>query len=157
MNFHLYMDKCSIAEKNTEWLGFDLAQTCNTPININVQGITDRLKQKTLKELRSFLGAVNQMNRFVPNLAQLCFPFWPSLKNGKSWDWRQEHDKVFSKFKDSKRNVAEVTHFKRAADLRIFCDPSRTGLGAVLQQRESNEERKPIHFASRFLTVLESK
>ena len=97
------------------------------------------------------------MNRFIPNLAQLCFPFRPLLKDANSWDRREEHDKAFSNFKYSIRNVAEITHFKRGAASRIICDSSRTGLGAVLQQRENNDEWKPSHFASRCLTALESK
>ena len=40
--------------------------------------------------------------------------------------------------------------------MRIICDASKAGLGAVLQQEE-NDEWKPISFASRFLTDLETK
>ena len=47
-----------------------------------------------------------------------------------------------------------MNHFKR--DCPIICDPSKAGLGAVLQQ-EVNGEWQPLSFASRFLTELESK
>ena len=54
------------------------------------------------------------------------------------------------------KKVVELTHFKRNRTLRIICDASKQGLGAVLQQNEENSW-KPIAYASRFLTEFESK
>ena len=63
------------AKQEIEWLGFELTDSGISPINSKVQGITEKLKPTNLKELRSFLGAVNQFNKFVPDLASMCFPF----------------------------------------------------------------------------------
>ena len=41
--------------------------------------------------------------------------------------------------------------------MRIICDASKNGPGAVLQQKQSNNEWRPICFASRFLTDFETK
>ena len=65
--------KCKIAKQEIEWLGFKLTSSGISPINSKVQGITEKLRPTNLKELRSFLGAVNQFNRFVPDLATICF------------------------------------------------------------------------------------
>ena len=46
--------------------------------------------------------------------------------------------------------------FERGKELRIICDASKTGLGAVLQQKE-NGDWVPINFASRHLSNLETK
>ena len=54
------------------------------------------------------------------------------------------------------KKVAELNHFKRNKPLRIICDASKNGLGAVLQMNEQNFW-KPLAYASRFLTELESK
>ena len=54
------------------------------------------------------------------------------------------------------KRVAELTHFKRNKPLRIICDASKQGLGAVLQQCEENQW-KPLSYASRFLTEPETK
>ena len=50
-----------------------------------------------------------------------------------------------------------MAHFKRDSPIRIICDASKKGLGAVLQQQQNNKEWKPIYFASRFLTEFETK
>ena len=80
MNIRADLEKCKFAEWEVEWLGFYLLQTSMIPVTSNVQGITDRLKPKKLKEVRSFLSAVNQMSRFIPNLAELFIPFRRLLK-----------------------------------------------------------------------------
>ena len=89
------MGKCNLAQKEIEWLGYKLTQNGISPINTKIQAITEKLRPKNLKELRSYLGAVNQMNRFIPNLAQLCFPLRPLLKKDKPWNWEEKHEKAF--------------------------------------------------------------
>ena len=55
------------------------------------------------------------------------------------------------------KRVVKLSHFKRTQEIRIKCDASKQGLGAVLQQSHINGEWKPICFASRFLSEFESK
>ena len=55
-----------------------------SPVNTKVQGITEKLRPLNLKEMRSFLGAVNQFNKFIPDLASICFQFRSILKKSLS-------------------------------------------------------------------------
>ena len=66
--------KCKIAQSEIEWLGFKMTKDGIWPVNTKVQGITDTLRPENIKELRSFLGAVNQFNKFLPDLTSICFP-----------------------------------------------------------------------------------
>ena len=148
--------KCKIAQSEIEWLGFKMTKDGISPVNTKVQAITEKLRPENLKELRSFLGAVNQFNKFIPDLASICFPFRSILKKDATWKWTPEHETAFIRVNNEVKKAAELTHFKRNKPLRIICDASKQGLGAVLQQCEENEW-KPISYASRFLTELESK
>ena len=58
---------------------------------------------------------------------------------------------------DEIQKEVELSYFKRNQDIRIICDASKQGLGAVLQQSQKNGEWKPICFLSRFLTDFEAK
>ena len=126
------------------------------PINIKVQGISERLKPTNLKQARSFLGAVNQFNKFITNIAQLSFPIRNLLKKDNEWNWGEEQEKAFKTVNEEMNKATMLNHFKRPCPLRIICNVSKSGLGDALQQEENNK-RKPIPFASRFLTDLESK
>ena len=130
--------KCKLAKQEIEWLGFKMTSQGISPINSKVQGITEKLRPTNLKELRSFLGAVNQFNNFIPDLALTCFPFRSILKKDAVWNWTDEHERAFKKVNQEVRKVAELTHFKRNKPLRRICDASKHGLGAVLQQCEEN-------------------
>ena len=155
-NLQLKADKCKIACTEIEWLGYKLSGEGVTPINGKIQGISERLRPNNLKELRSFLGAVNQLNKFVPDLASICAPFRSILKKEAEWKWTKEHEEAFLKINQEIKSITELTHFKRNKKLRIICDASKQGLGAVLQQQQDNQEWKPVSFASRFLTNFEA-
>ena len=155
-NIRLKWEKCKFSAEETDWLGHKLSPTGIKPINSKVQAITEKLTSKSLKELGSYLGAVNQLNRFITNLAQLCHDLRPLYKKDQPWNWEEKHDKAIQTINEKVKQVAEVGHFKRSCPIRIICDASKSGLGAVLQQNDGNKWR-PIHFASRFLTPLESK
>ena len=105
-----------------------------------MQAITKKLTPKNSKELRSDLGAVNQLNHFIPNLAQLCHELRPLLKKNQPWKWEEQHDEAIKKINE------KVKHFKRSCPIRIICEASKSGLGAVLQQNDGTDWR-PIHFA----------
>ena len=130
--------KCKIAKQEIEWLGFKMTSQGISPVNSKVQGIREKLWSTNLKELRSFLGAVNQFNKFIPDLASMCFPFISIIKKDAVWNWTEEHEKAFKRVNQEVRKVAELTHFKRNKPLRIICDASKQGLDAVLQQCEEN-------------------
>ena len=139
-NLQLRADKCQIARTKIEWLGYELSGEGITPVNGKVQGITERLRPGNLNELRSFLGAVNQLNKFIPELANICAPFRSNLKKDALWRWTQEHEKAFLKVNQEVKRITEFTHFKRNRKIRILCDVSKKGLGTVLQQQQENQE-----------------
>ena len=144
--------KCKIGKQETGWLGFKMTSQGISPINSKVQGITEKLRPTSLKEIRLFLGAVNQFNKLIPDLASTCFPFRSMLKKDAVWNWTDEHGRAFIKVNQEVRKVAELTRFKRNKPLRIICDASKQSTGALLQQCEENCW-KPIMYASRFYRI----
>ena len=79
-NVNLKLDKCNFAAIDIQWVGYKLPQKSVAPVNSKVQGISDRIKPTNLKQLRSNLGAVNQFNKFIPNLASICYHWGHLLK-----------------------------------------------------------------------------
>ena len=123
-----------VAQESIEWLGYKLTRTGISSVNAKSQGISERLRQTNLKQLRSFLGAVNQFNKFIPNLAAISFPFRSILKRDAEWTWNNDHETAFKRINEEIKKVVELSHFKRNHEIRIICDASKQGLGAVVQQ-----------------------
>ena len=64
--------KCKINKQEIEWLGFEMTSQ-RISFHSILQGITEKLRPTNLKELRSFLDAVNQFNKFTLDIASMCF------------------------------------------------------------------------------------
>ena len=94
---------------------------------------------KDFRDLRSFMGAIYQINRFIPNLADLCAPLRPLLKKENEWTWGDENEEAFPKIKQAIKETTEIKHFKRDSPLRINCDACKESLGAFLQQQQEEE------------------
>ena len=65
-NLQMKAEKCVLAKTSIEWLGYKLSRTGISPINTKAQGISSRFRPTNLKQLRSFLGAVNQLRNSSP-------------------------------------------------------------------------------------------
>ena len=85
-NLQLKAGKCIIAQGSIEWLGFKLTRTGISPIKTKSPGISERLRPTNLKQLRSFLSAVNQFNKFISSLASISFPIRSILKKEVEWE-----------------------------------------------------------------------
>ena len=121
-NVNLKLDKCTFAAKNIKWVGYNLSQQGVAPINSKVQGLSKRLRPTKLKQLRSFLGTVNQFNKFIPDLAKLCFPFRTLVKKDNEWNWKEEQENAFVTVNEAIKKATTLNHFKRKCPRRIICD-----------------------------------
>ena len=126
-----------------------------SPVNNKVKGITERLGPTNLRELWSYLGAVNQLKNLIPELTAECFPSRIILKEDADWKWSQDHKRAFERINNQVKKAVELTHFERNSPLRIICDASKQGLGAVLQPSKENNW-KPISYPTRVLPDFEA-
>ena len=98
---------------------------------------------KTLKQLRSLMGSIHRLQKFIPNLSQISAPLRPLLshkekiKNSKL-DWSEEHTKSFHQIKNAIRQIIENKHFDTNRTTRVRGDASKEGLGACLDQKYDN-------------------
>ena len=82
---NLQLRNCAIVQENIERLGYKLTRTSIYPINAKAQGISEMLPPTNLKQLRSFLGAVNQFKKLYQILRQSVFSseqFWKTMQIG---------------------------------------------------------------------------
>ena len=90
-------EKCKFVQGEFEWLGFKLTNSGVTLVNNNVQGNTERVRSTNFKKLRSYLGAANQLNKFIPDLAAKCLAFRNILKKDAKWKWSQDHERALER------------------------------------------------------------
>ena len=157
-NMAISLNKCKFGCKEVEWLGFIINEYGTIPMHKKTEAITNLQHPKTFKQLKSFMGSIHHLNKFIPNLAQLCTPLRPLLSSSSKFHyvWNQEHEKAFQTILTAVRNITENRHFVSNRETRIVCDASREGIGAALEQ-ETPDGWGTVAYASRFLNACENK
>ena len=79
------------------------------------------------------------------------------LKKRTKWDWTTDRNVDFNKIKLELTKLPFLAHYNGSKDNIVTTDASKTGLGIALLQKQSNNELKPIAFASRYLNDAEKK
>ena len=78
------------------------------------------------------------------------------LEKNRKWVWSDACQKAFENVKQLIPSEPVLTHYDPKAPVRLACDASPYGLGAVFSHVMSDDSEKPIAFASRSLTKAES-
>ena len=155
-NLAINFNKCHFAKGKVTWLGYEIDQKGIKPIVSKTQAILNLKPPTSHKQLKSFLGTVHHLTKFIPNLAPLCREFRNLLQKYTKYVWTNHHQTKFENIKKCIRNLTENTHYDTKRKTRVKTDASRSDLGAVLEQ-ETCDGWETISSASRFLNKAEKK
>ena len=117
-----------------------------------------RSKGTRSKQLQSFLGMVNYMGTFIPNLSHRTEPLWVMLEKDNIFHWEEQQTQSFQQIKTliAKTNNTPLSYYDRNLPVTVQVDASLRGLGACLIQKH-NREDQPIAFASKSLMDAETR
>ena len=109
------------------------------------------------QQLQSFLGMVNYMGTFIPNLSHHTEPLRAMLKKDNVFHWEKQQTQSFQQVKTLivKANTTLLRYYNRNLPVTVQADASLRGLGACLIQH--NGEDQLIAFASKSLTDAETR
>ena len=152
------LHKCEFGLNEITWLGYKIYAEGIKPTKRKTDAIIQLENPKTLKQLRSFMGSIHHLIKFIPKLATLSAPIRPLLSSPaskKKIQWNEKHA-AFQNIKNAINNIVEQKHFNINNETRVKCDASKERLGACLEQKEKNNWQ-PIAYASRFLNKNEQR
>ena len=72
--FALKLSKCEFSKTNLIWLGFVIDETGVRPKHSKIEAVIALEPPKSLTQLRSFMGILNHMSRFIYNLQKRTEP-----------------------------------------------------------------------------------
>ena len=132
--------------REVEWLGYHLSESGIKPAPGKVEKIRTLRSPTCLNELRQVLGVVNYYARYVPKLAAMASPLHELLKKTTAWKWGSKEEEALDRLKESICRDQALVAFDSSRDRKTYltCDASETGMGAVLEQRQDDNERKPV-------------
>jgi hypothetical protein len=113
--------------------------------------------QRNSKQLRQFLGVCNFHSRSIIGYAEYASPFYSLLKQGTKWNWDTEKQTAFLKLGESFANSIQLIHPSQDRAYDIYTDASKTGISAVLTQKDDSGKTLIVYTASQVLTEVERR
>ena len=156
-NLTLNEEKCVFSRPSVEFLGnnFDSKRVRATPKK--VEAILEMKAPKDQTELRRFLGMVNQLSKFQPQISELSKPLRDLLSSKNQWSWDTARQHAFSALKKSLTTTPTLAHYDARRETTLATDASSYGLGAVLRQKQDDSQWRPVAYASRAMTPTEQR
>lgn len=148
-------DKCQFAVKLVEYLGFRIDGNGIHKTQDKIAAIKNAKIPENVEELKSFMGLVTFYNRFIQNLATIAHPLYALLKKDAKWDWSDECQQSVADIKKEILSPTFLTHYKPNMPIKLRCDASSHGIGAVIAHVMPDGTERPIAFASRSLSQAE--
>lgn len=152
----LNMEKCELRKTEVKFLGHILSAHGIKPDPDKVKAVKGMKEPSNTGEVRSFLGMVNQLGKFIPELAEKDKPLRDLLSKKNQWTWGFAQQKAFDQLKNDLTSPLVLTIYDPNKKLKLSADASSYGLGAVLLQQEKDEWR-PVAYASRAMTETEQR
>lgn len=150
----LKQSKCKFMQTSVTFLGYRMDEDGIHPTEDKIRAIQEAPRPRNVSELRAWIGLVNYYGKFIQNLATLMHPFYVRLRKEKEFDWPAECEAAFKQVKGQLTSSQVLTHYDPSKKLKLECDASPYGLGAVISHETKTGDR-PIAYASRTLSAAE--
>ena len=122
-----------------------------------IEAVVSAPRAVNVSQLHSFLGLVNYYNRFLPNVSIVLHPLHQLLGESREWQWSERCELAFTEAKGMITSEQVLMRYDPALPVRLACDASPTGIGAVLSPVNPCGSERPVAFASWSLTKTEHK
>lgn len=154
-NIHLKQSKCEFLQPEVVYLGLKINAQGLHPVDEKVKAVRKAPVPSNVSELRSFLGMIQYYHSFLPDLATILAPLHKLLKKNIPWEWTKDCQKAYDACKQGLTDDTLLVHYDLNKNLRLACDASSYGLGAVLSHVMDDGQERPIAYASRTLSSSE--
>nr|XP_027229813.1 uncharacterized protein LOC113821505 [Penaeus vannamei] len=154
----LGMPTVFLATTKVSFCGYNISPEGIAADPEKVAAIRDYPTPSNITDLRSFMGLVNQLADFSPEIAATAQPLRPLMSPKRSFTWTPDHDQAFGKVKAALLSPPVLAPFNPKLPVTLQTDASRLyGLGYALFQEHGHGQLRLVQCGSRFLTDAESR
>ena len=151
-NVKLKKEKCKFSQSCVKFYGHIFNKQGLSPDPKKIEAIIQAEPPENAKEMKSLLGLVSYISRFIPDYASLTAPLRQLTHQDVKWKWEEQEIQAFERLKEVLTNTQTMSYFDPTQPTEVLVDASPAGLGAMLCQN-----KRPISYASKSLTGPESR
>ncbi|CAB4026716.1 Hypothetical predicted protein, partial [Paramuricea clavata] len=151
-NLKLNFDKVKIRKEEVPYVGHLISAHGLKPDPTKVEAMKNMPAPEKKDDVRRFLGSVQYLAKFLPDLAEVEEPLrhLTLTKKDTVFHWDKPQENAFQRIKDLCCTAPILAYYDVKKDVKIQCDASKNAVGAVLLQ-----EGKPIAYTSQKLRTSE--
>lgn len=155
-NLSLNENKCHFNQEVVDFVGLRVSKDGVSVSPERTEAILKCRAPNNVTELKSFLGMISYVAKFIRNHKELMEPLEKLLKTGE-FKWGAEQDLAFKLIKGKLAHADTLKFFSNDPKVRtiLTVDASPTGVGACLVQIGEDGIVRPICFAGRRLSATE--
>ena len=153
----LNADKCKFSVESVKFLGQYVDANGIRSDPDKVKAIQEMPAPQNVSDVRRFMGMVNHLGKFIPNLAELTEPLRNLLSKKNHWLWERAPTDAFDNIKKILASTTVLAHYNHQAETIVSADASSFGVGAVLLQRQDNGDWRPVAYASHSMTETQQR
>ena len=133
---HLKWKKCQLYAKEVECLGHMINDEGIHPDTDKLDRIRQWRTPRNYNDVQRFVGLVNYVSNFLPNVTTYTGPLMSMVQNGAPFFWRPIHEKCFEMIKVicCRTPVIKPLNYESDEPIWVICDASKTGVGAMYGQ-----------------------
>ena len=152
----LNRDKFVVAAPSVTFCGYTLSEQGISADQGKVSAIRDFPTPANITDLRSFMGLVNQLADFTPDIAAAAQPLRPLMSPKRSFVWTADHKEAFIRVKAALSSPPVLAPFDPSLPVVLQTDASRlNGIGYALLQDHGGNQHRLVQCGSRFLSDAE--
>ena len=153
-NLKLKLKKCTFLATELKVLGYVVSAGGISPNPDKIAAVQNFPIPLSVRELQSFLGLCSYYRRFIKGFAGLARPLTNLTKSNQPFSWGEEQQHSFEALKERLLTPPILAHPNYELPFEIHTDASGYGVGAILVQRQDNQERV-ISYVSRLMSSAE--
>uniref|UniRef100_A0A2N9IPG5 Uncharacterized protein n=1 Tax=Fagus sylvatica TaxID=28930 RepID=A0A2N9IPG5_FAGSY len=151
-------NKCAFGVTSGKLLGFIVSGRGIEIDPAKVQAIRSMPAPKTEKEIRSFLGRINYVARFIAQLIATCEPLFKLLRKDVKIKWTEDCQRAFDKIKEYLLNPPILVPPTPGRPLILYLTVQEASMGCMLgQQDETGKKEQAIYYLSKKFTEPETR
>lgn len=156
-NVKLKPSKCSFGYSSVNFVGHYFSSGGYSLSQERKDGILKLVEPRNIKELRKVIGLINFFRDFIPNLSSIIKPL-TELTGIKEFKWSRECNEAWIEVKQAVVDAGMLYSIEDEGKLTVYTDASIVGVGGVLKQYRSLENREvPIMFVSKKFSIPASR
>ena len=123
--------KCVFRAREITFLGHTLTDVGIKPDLRKVTAITEMPNPQSKEDLRRFLGMVNYLAKFVPDLSDITAPLRELLEKDAQWCFEAAHENAIERLKSIITSEPVLKYFDPQLPTKVSTDASKSNLEAL--------------------------